>query len=192
MSRTGWGSRTTGFGSQNYGPVGGPIFRNNFYAINNVANYGLDEERNALACFDTSTKQPCLEHPIPVKYPATWIQQSTNTAWTRLINNKIYIFQPGKLGNGTDWDALTCVDPAAADFDCGGKWPVRVPSSASSQGNDFSDLFPYRTDPNIDSGVCIGGATLTNKAAPRSACWDLSGNFIGCGFDWTWAHHFAN
>ncbi|KAI9022665.1 hypothetical protein DFJ74DRAFT_101131 [Hyaloraphidium curvatum] len=195
MSRDQYGSRP-GFGGSNQGPVGQPIVGTKIYAvgrprrcaesyltahfhvqINNVDGFGLDDERNALHCFDTATMEPCPENPIPVKYPTGWRQQSVNTAWTRLIRGKIYIFQPGRTN--VDYDLIACVDPNNdPSYECGGLWPVKVPAGAQSNGNTYSDLFPYRTSATIDSGVCIGGAMGVNASSPSPACFDLSGNFI--------------
>ncbi|KAI9010037.1 hypothetical protein DFJ74DRAFT_685696 [Hyaloraphidium curvatum] len=207
LSRTGFGSRPTGFGGGDWGPIGNAIIKGKFYAvgagrgahrpgandgplpqINNVNTFGLEDERNALHCFDTVAMAPCpitngASPPgnIPVKYPAGWVSRNTLTSWTRAIDGKVFIVQQGKLANGTEWDVMTCVDPEAAgrNYECAGNWPQKIPTTARSNGKSYSDIFPYRTSGSTDAGVCIGGGVITSNNPVRAYCWDLLGAPVG-------------
>ncbi|KAI9001785.1 hypothetical protein DFJ74DRAFT_714407 [Hyaloraphidium curvatum] len=87
MSRDGYGPYPD-FTYGNYGP---------FWAINNAQNFALDHERNAMLCFDTSTKAACAGPAwYPVKYPNNWISNWGYTAWILEAKGRIYIYSPGE------------------------------------------------------------------------------------------------
>ncbi|KAI9020638.1 hypothetical protein DFJ74DRAFT_707684 [Hyaloraphidium curvatum] len=179
MTRPGFGSRPTGFGGD-YGPTGGVVTGNLFWAVNNAQNAGLDAERNAMLCFDVAAGQECPGSPYPIAYPAGWKNAAAVTAWLMLAGGKFYVFNPGTIGS-TRSNVVTCFDPRAADYRCAGTaWPQIAPANTSSDGSSrASDLFPY-VPRGTPEGVCVGGVSQENRTNTGNAyCWTLAGAPIG-------------
>lgn len=100
----------------------------------------------------------------------------------KIIGGKVIIFNPGIVGPNADtYSMMTCWDPATQQ-PCQGKWPVNVPSTAGDYQGGFGDLFPYRRQPDVDAGVCIGGILAYNPypfPTSKPYCYKLDGNPIG-------------
>lgn len=183
MTPTGFGNAPAYFAGSG-GPAQGVIVGTQLWALNYVSGFGPDHERNNMLCFDSATGKECPDTPFPVKYPAGWTMTGSSVAWTKLIGDRIYIATPGKV-SGKQTNIITCFNPYApwGENECGGLWPVTIPNTATQGGNTFGDLFPYRPKAEVDSGVCIGGASYGVNLAGRKPsiahCWDLDGKSIG-------------